>query len=79
MRSLDCLLAALDKPDGSAQFQHGDTKVMVGVYGPAEVKINRELVDRATIDCIVKVGNYNLYTIRILLHVGNYEFPLPFS
>lgn len=36
----------------------GDTSVMAGVYGPAEVKVNKEIYDRATLEVLVqpKVG-----------------------
>jgi len=54
MRALDCQLALLEKPHGSALFQQGDTKVMCAVYGPAEVKVHKEIIDKATVECIVK-------------------------
>uniref|UniRef100_A0A3B1IUU6 Exosome complex component RRP46 n=1 Tax=Astyanax mexicanus TaxID=7994 RepID=A0A3B1IUU6_ASTMX len=48
----------LSKPDGSATFLQGDTSVLAGVYGPAEVKVNKEIYDRATLEVVVqpKVG-----------------------
>ncbi|XP_057315841.1 exosome complex component RRP46-like [Hydractinia symbiolongicarpus] len=54
MRQLECELALLQKPDGSALFQQGDTKVTSGVYGPAEVKVSKELIDRSYLECILK-------------------------
>jgi len=54
MRELECELAFLSKCDGSAAFQHGTTKTLCAVYGPVEVKLNQEKVDRATLDCIIK-------------------------
>jgi len=35
-------------------FQHGTTKVTTGVFGPAEVQIQKEQVDRATLSCVLK-------------------------
>lgn len=36
----------------------GDTSVLAGVYGPAEVKVSKEIYDRATLEVLVqpKVG-----------------------
>ncbi|XP_072550739.1 exosome complex component RRP46 [Salminus brasiliensis] len=48
----------LSKPDGSATFLQGDTSVLAGVYGPAEVKVSKEIYDRATLEVVIqpKVG-----------------------
>ncbi|KAK1785120.1 hypothetical protein P4O66_018534 [Electrophorus voltai] len=48
----------LSKPDGSATFVQGDTSVCAGVYGPAEVKVSKEIYDRATLEVLIhpKVG-----------------------
>ncbi|KAL6478651.1 hypothetical protein MHYP_G00120840 [Metynnis hypsauchen] len=48
----------LSKPDGSASFIQGDTSVLAGVYGPAEVKVSKEIYDRATLEVVIqpKVG-----------------------
>jgi len=54
MRGLECELSPLEKPDGSCVFMQGDTKVICGVYGPTEVKINREIIEKSTLECIVK-------------------------
>lgn len=54
MRELECNLAYLEKPDGSVTLSHGQTKVISAVYGPVEVKMNKEITDRATIICILK-------------------------
>ncbi|XP_075892770.1 exosome complex component RRP46 [Nelusetta ayraudi] len=53
----------LSRPDGSASFIQGDTSVLAGVYGPAEVKVSKEIYDRATLEVLVqpKVG---LPTVR---------------
>lgn len=39
-------------------MSEGDTSVMAGVYGPAEVKVSKEIYDRATLEVLVqpKVG-----------------------
>ncbi len=44
----------LSRSDGSAMLSQGDTSVLVAVYGPAEVKVARELIDRATLEIIFK-------------------------
>lgn len=54
MRELECELSFLNKCDGSAAFQHGFTRALCAVYGPTEVKLNQEKVDRSTLDCIIK-------------------------
>lgn len=48
----------LSRPDGSASFIQGDTSVLAGVYGPAEVKVSKEIYDRATLEVLIqpKVG-----------------------
>jgi len=54
MRPLECDLGMLQKSDGSVSFQHGDTRVFCGVCGPAEVQVNKEKVDQATLNCVFK-------------------------
>ncbi|XP_038073991.1 exosome complex component RRP46-like [Patiria miniata] len=44
----------LSRPDGSATFTQGDTSVMAAVYGPADVRQNKEIIDRATVEVIYK-------------------------
>ncbi|KAI5098419.1 exosome complex component RRP46, partial [Silurus meridionalis] len=44
----------LSKPDGSATFVQGDTSMLAGVYGPAEVKVNKEIYDRATLEVLIQ-------------------------
>ncbi|KYO26310.1 exosome complex component RRP46 [Alligator mississippiensis] len=48
----------LSRPDGSAAFVQGDTSVLAGVYGPAEVRSSRESPERAALDVLLrpKVG-----------------------
>ena len=47
---LDCL----EKPDGSAMFSINDTKQICAVYGPGEVKIMKELADKAYLNVTYK-------------------------
>jgi len=54
MRELECDLGTLQKSDGSVLFQQGETRVACGVCGPAEVQIQREHVDKATLNCVFK-------------------------
>ena len=35
-------------------FFEGNTSVMVGVYGPAEVRLNKEIVDKATVEVVFR-------------------------
>ena len=51
---LTCEVGLLSKPDGSATLSTGDTCVLAAVYGPVEVKMSRELVDRASVDVVYK-------------------------
>ncbi|KAJ2805582.1 exosome non-catalytic core subunit rrp46 [Coemansia guatemalensis] len=50
IRALHCALGQLSRVDGSAQFSLGDTSVLCGVYGPVDVKIYDEKIDRAHIE-----------------------------
>ncbi|XP_076002142.1 exosome complex component RRP46 [Genypterus blacodes] len=58
LRSFGCEQTLLSRPDGSASFTQGDSSVLAGVYGPAEVKVSKEIYDRATLEVVVqpKVG-----------------------
>ncbi|KTG41940.1 hypothetical protein cypCar_00023803, partial [Cyprinus carpio] len=49
--SEQCLLS---KPDGSSTFVQGDTSILAGVYGPAEVKVSKEIYDRATVEVLIQ-------------------------
>lgn len=48
----------LSRPDGSSTFVQGDTSILAGVYGPAEVKVSKEIYDRATVEVLIqpKIG-----------------------
>ncbi|XP_053577613.1 exosome complex component RRP46 [Bombina bombina] len=58
LREIGCEQSPLTRPDGSATFVQGDTSVLAGVYGPAEIKVSREIYDKATLEVILrpKVG-----------------------
>ncbi|KAJ8256630.1 hypothetical protein COCON_G00187820 [Conger conger] len=58
LREFGCEQNLLSRPDGSASFVQGDTSVLAGVYGPAEVKVSKEIYDRATLEVVIqpKVG-----------------------
>nr|XP_015196134.1 PREDICTED: exosome complex component RRP46 [Lepisosteus oculatus] len=58
LREFGCEQNLLSRPDGSASFVQGDTSVLAGVYGPAEVKVSKEIYDRATMEVLIqpKVG-----------------------
>ncbi|KAF3693277.1 Exosome complex component RRP46 Exosome component 5 Ribosomal RNA-processing protein 46 [Channa argus] len=58
LREFGCEQSLLSRPDGSASFIQGDTSVLAAVYGPAEVKVSKEIYDRATLEVLIqpKVG-----------------------
>ncbi|KAG8448816.1 hypothetical protein GDO86_015767 [Hymenochirus boettgeri] len=58
LREFGCEQSLLSRPDGSAIFIQGDTSVLAGVYGPAEIKVSREIHNKATLEVILrpKVG-----------------------
>ncbi|KAJ2714192.1 exosome non-catalytic core subunit rrp46 [Coemansia spiralis] len=50
IRALHCVLGQLSRADGSAQFAAGDSSVLCGVYGPVDVRVYDEKLDRAHIE-----------------------------
>ncbi|KAJ2848651.1 exosome non-catalytic core subunit rrp46 [Coemansia brasiliensis] len=50
IRALHCALGQLNRADGSAQFSAGNTSVICGIYGPVDVKLYDEKLDRAHIE-----------------------------
>ncbi|XP_062995798.1 exosome complex component RRP46 [Elgaria multicarinata webbii] len=58
LRRILCEQAPLSRPDGSASWMQGDTSVLAGVYGPTEVKVSKEIYDKATLEVLLrpKVG-----------------------
>ncbi|KAJ1972452.1 exosome non-catalytic core subunit rrp46 [Dimargaris xerosporica] len=61
IRPLEIVQGVLHRADGSAQFDHAPTAVLCGVYGPTEIKIRDEKVDRATLEVNYKpaIGSSN--------------------
>ncbi|XP_032063017.1 exosome complex component RRP46 [Aythya fuligula] len=58
LRPFSCEQGLLSRPDGSAAFVQGDTSVLAGLYGPAEVRGSKESPERATLEVLLrpKVG-----------------------
>ncbi|XP_038642152.1 exosome complex component RRP46 [Scyliorhinus canicula] len=54
LRPFGCERSLLSRPDGSACFMQGDTTILAAVYGPAEVKVSKEIFDKATLDVLLK-------------------------
>lgn len=54
LRPLQCELGNLSRPDGSSVLTQGDTCVISAVYGPGEVRLNREQLDKATVEVVYK-------------------------
>ena len=50
MRPIYCQLGYTTKSDGSAQLSQGKTTVLAGVFGPVEVKRNRERPDKMDVE-----------------------------
>jgi len=50
LRDMTAEQGVLSRPDGSVSYHQGETAVIAAVYGPAEVLIRKELVDRATVE-----------------------------
>lgn len=85
--SLDCKVGVLQQADGSSTCEYGtnihdkycvmlwyasgNSSVLVGVYGPCGVRVNKELHDRAALDvtvqyAIVHQGNHTAFIKRIV-------------
>lgn len=54
LRSMVCEMGQLSRPDGSASVFHGETSVVTSVYGPVEVRMAKEQIDRATVEVVYK-------------------------
>ena len=54
LRPMNCELGQLSRPDGSTAFSQGDTCVVSAVYGPGEVRMNKEQLDKATVEVVYK-------------------------
>ena len=58
LRPLFCQVGPLSRCDGSAQLNQGGTTIICGVYGPAEVRPHKEMLEKATVEVsiIPKIG-----------------------
>lgn len=54
IRPMESELGLLHKCDGSARVKQGNTSVLVGIWGPVEVRQSRELPDRAAVETSVR-------------------------
>ena len=54
LRSMTCELSLLSRCDGCAHYHQGDTSVMAAVYGPGEVQIRNQIVDKATVEVVLR-------------------------
>lgn len=64
----------------SADVSPGDTSVLAGVYGPAEVKVSKEIFNKATLEVILRPkiglpGNWIRLNLRRSCLSGPYRFP----
>ena len=58
LRPLYCQMGPLSRCDGSAQMNHGGTSIICGLYGPAEIRPHKEMIDRVTVEVTIvpKIG-----------------------
>ncbi|KAK3090356.1 hypothetical protein FSP39_011141 [Pinctada imbricata] len=54
LRQMTCQLGQMLRPDGDTTLFMGDTCATVAVYGPGEVKMNKELLDKATVEVVYR-------------------------
>ena len=54
LRPLTCELSNLTRADGSATLSQGDTCALISVYGPGEVRMNKEQLDKTTVEVVFK-------------------------
>lgn len=54
MREMTCELGQLTRCDGDACLIQGETCVATAVYGPTEVRMNKEILDKATVEVVYK-------------------------
>ncbi|KAK5648257.1 hypothetical protein RI129_003149 [Pyrocoelia pectoralis] len=50
MRDVNCKLGIFTRPDGSVFISQGETAVVVGIYGPIEVKLHKMLINKASVE-----------------------------
>ncbi|KAJ2556907.1 exosome non-catalytic core subunit rrp46 [Coemansia sp. RSA 1933] len=56
VRALHSVMGVLGRVDGSAQFSLGQTSVYSGVYGPVDVKVYDEKLDRAHVEVRIRTA-----------------------
>eukprot|EP01104_Vermistella_antarctica_P006272 TRINITY_DN1698_c0_g1_i1.p1 TRINITY_DN1698_c0_g1~~TRINITY_DN1698_c0_g1_i1.p1 ORF type:complete len:307 (-),score=77.11 TRINITY_DN1698_c0_g1_i1:117-1037(-) len=54
IRAVGAEYGLLNQADGSARYSHQKSSALAAVYGPSEVKRSAELMDRASLEVIVK-------------------------
>ncbi|KAL7750855.1 exosome non-catalytic core subunit rrp46 [Sorochytrium milnesiophthora] len=54
IRPMSCSQGMLSRADGSARFMFGKTAVVCGLFGPTEVRMREERLDKCTLDVICK-------------------------
>ncbi|XP_071453880.1 exosome complex component RRP46 [Hetaerina americana] len=54
LRPMFCELDVLSRPDGSAMLTVGETAVAAAVYGPIEVKLNKLIIDRTSVETVYR-------------------------
>ncbi|XP_050393972.1 exosome complex component RRP46 [Patella vulgata] len=54
LRPMTCELGHLSRSDGSATLTQGDTTVITSMYGPGDVRISKEIIDKATVEVTYK-------------------------
>jgi ribonuclease PH len=60
LRKIHCKLGVIDKADGSAYVEQGNTKALVAVYGPREVVFrSRAEHDRAIVNAEFGVASFS--------------------
>ena len=56
MREISVEQSLINRADGSSKLILGDTSVIVAIYGPNEVKMKDEIVEKATIEVIFQTS-----------------------
>ena len=56
-RKFSLITGKLERSDGSCEYSQGNSKVLVSVFGPIEVKTKFEKLDKATIEVVFKPKN----------------------
>ncbi|KAL0272769.1 UNVERIFIED_CONTAM: hypothetical protein PYX00_005617 [Menopon gallinae] len=54
LKKMRCEFGYLSRPDGSAVFASGNSMVLAAVYGPCEVKPQKMMIDKATVEVFYK-------------------------